>query len=148
MRRRLAVLLFCLCGVALLASGRDLARDESMGGHTLARHVGRTDAELRSRLAKESGISAASTWTDRATAERVVGEALDRQQKKVAEWVARRGSRPNLALRYRSADARPIGRSLERGTRAARDCRDVVIVLRWDDRRRDYFVLTSYPELR
>lgn len=148
MRRRLAVLLLCLCGTTLLASGRDLARDESLGGHTLSRHIGRTDAELRARLSREPGISAASTWTDRATAERVVGDALDGLKNRVSQWVARRGARPNLALRFHSLDARPIGRSVERGERAARDCRDAVIVLRWDERRRDYYVLTSYPESR
>jgi hypothetical protein len=38
---------------------RDLSADESRGGHTLARHVGMTDAALRARLAREPGISAA-----------------------------------------------------------------------------------------
>lgn len=52
---------------------RDLSLDEAFGGHTLRRHVGRTDEQLRERLKSESNISAASTYTDRATAERVVG---------------------------------------------------------------------------
>ena len=55
---------------------RDLARDEAAGGHTLARHVGKTDAELRARLKAEPDISAASTYTDLETAERVVAEVL------------------------------------------------------------------------
>src|SRR5262245_3894317 len=50
---------------------RDLSLDESMGGHTLSRHVGKSDAELRDRLRREKQISAASTYTDRETAERV-----------------------------------------------------------------------------
>jgi hypothetical protein len=45
---------------------RDLSVDEDMGGHTLARHVGKTDAELRERLRREPNISTASTYTDRA----------------------------------------------------------------------------------
>jgi len=51
-----------------------------------------------------------------------------------------------LALRYRVRDRHPIGRSLERGEASPRDCYDAVVVVRWDERRRDYFVLTSYPE--
>src|SRR5437660_1123632 len=54
---------------------RDLSIDEAKGGHTLARHVGRTDAELRDRLRREQ-ISSASTYTDRAAAEHAVGAAL------------------------------------------------------------------------
>jgi hypothetical protein len=50
----------------------DLAASELMGGHTLARHVGRTDGQLRERLRREPNIAAASTYSDRATAERVV----------------------------------------------------------------------------
>jgi Bacterial CdiA-CT RNAse A domain len=56
--------------------GRDLSVDESMGGHTLARHVGKIDAELLQRLRREPQISAASTYTDRTSAESVVGAAL------------------------------------------------------------------------
>jgi hypothetical protein len=40
---------------------RDLSVDESMGGHTLARHVGKTDAQLADRLRREPQISSAST---------------------------------------------------------------------------------------
>jgi len=40
--------------------------------------VGRTDSQLLDRLAREPRISAASTYTDRATAELVVGLALER----------------------------------------------------------------------
>ena len=39
----------------------DLVADEAKGGHTLARHVERTDAQLRERLERERNISAAST---------------------------------------------------------------------------------------
>lgn len=45
----------------------DLERDERRGGHTLSRHVGRSDADLRERLSRERQISAASTYTDRVT---------------------------------------------------------------------------------
>src|SRR5687767_5324142 len=62
---------------------RDLAQDESRGGHTLARHVGKSDEDLRERLARERGISAASTYGDRATAETVVARTLAQQSQRV-----------------------------------------------------------------
>jgi hypothetical protein len=126
---------------------RDLRLDEQRGGHTLARHVGRTDDELRDRLRGER-ISAASTYHDLETAEQVVAETLRRSADRVSDWTSRAGGRPNLALRYRGDPDRPIGRSILRGRRDVVPCSDAVVVLRWDTAARDYFVLTSYPEAR
>jgi hypothetical protein len=124
----------------------DLERDEKRGGHTLARHVGRSDADLIERLRRERQISAASTYTDRVTAERVVALALAQHQARVDQWLARQGPRPNLALDYHAAGREPIGRSLTRRGRQAVACSDAVVVLRWDGRR-GFYVLTTYPEL-
>src|SRR5688572_21546878 len=78
------------------AARYDLERDEARGGHTLARHVGWSDDQLRARLRRELDIAAASTYTDRATAERVIAAALDRDRRRVDAWIARVGNRPNL----------------------------------------------------
>ena len=39
-----------------------------------------------------------------------------------------------------------IGRSVGRGHLEATPCEDALVVIRWDDRRQQYYVLTSYPE--
>jgi len=127
---------------------RDLARDEVRGGHTLARHVGRTDDQLRERLRAQPNISAASTYPDRETAELVVGAVLVAESSRIQSWTGRRGARPNLALRARRPRGPPIGRVLERGRRQPVDARHAVVVLRWDVRTNSYYVLTSYPEIR
>jgi hypothetical protein len=124
----------------------DLTVDERLGGHTLQRHVGRTDAQLAERLRRERSIAAASTYTDRETASTVVAAALADSRSKVDAWLARRDSRPNLVLHYRRPTGPPIGRSLERGAREAEPCHSALVVLRWDDRERQSYVLTSYPE--
>jgi hypothetical protein len=121
----------------------DLERDEQRGGHTIARHVGRTDAQLAARLKRES-ISAASTYLDLETAERVVAAALAANDRDVRRWIDRRGPRSNLAVRYRPRDGLPTGRLLRRGQRAPVEVFGAVVVLRW--RGDDYYVLTSYPE--
>jgi len=126
-------------------SARDLAADESMGGHTLGRHVGRTDAQLADRLRREQ-ISAASTWTDRETAERGVGAALAAADGKLSSWEHRSGRRPNLVLHYTDRTGAPLGRSLFRGARASIACDRALVVLKWDERRDRFFVLTSYPD--
>ena len=125
--------------------GRDLSIDESMGGHTLARHVGKTDAQLAERLRREPQISAASTYTDQATAARAVAAALASSSGQLSSWSKRKGSRPNLVLHYVSRDG-PLGRSLARRARAAVSCVRAIVVLRWDERRNRFYVLTSYPE--
>ena len=126
------------------APSHDLSTDEAMGGHTLHRHVGKSDAELIERLRREPHISSASTYTDRATAERVVGAALESDNRALAAWRERTGSRPNFVLRYR-AD-RTIGRSIARGHSTSVACDRALVVLRWDNSRRNSYVLTSYPE--
>ena len=114
---------------ATTAQSRDLSIDEARGGHTLARHVGKSDAELLARLKAEPDISAASTYTDRATAERVVAQVITKKRAEIEKWEARDGSRPNLALRL--ALGVVIGRSTEQGETRAVEVRDAVVVLRW-----------------
>lgn len=121
----------------------DLERDERRGGHTIARHVGRTDAQLRARLSRES-IAAASTYPDLETAERVVERALAANERRVLRWIDQRGSRANLAVRYRARDGLPTGRMLRRGDEASEEVSGAVVVLRWRDEA--WYVLTSYPE--
>jgi hypothetical protein len=122
----------------------DLGPDEQRGGHTLARHIGRTDEQLRERLRRETQIVAASTYTDRAIAERVVARALAANRPQVDAWLGRQGDRPNLVLDYHSPDPEPIGRSIERGSRTALKCEDALIVLRWGGGT-TFYVLTTYP---
>ena len=124
----------------------DLGRDEARGGHTLARHVGRSDDQLRQRLRDEPRISAASSYTDRPLAERTVARTLSRNKRRIDQWLARSGSRPNLALDYRGTRQETIGRSVTRRSPQAVACTDAVVVLRWDGGR-GFFVLTSYPEV-
>ncbi|MBK9610080.1 RNase A-like domain-containing protein [Candidatus Amarobacter glycogenicus] len=129
---------------ATTAKSRDLSIDEARGGHTLARHVGKSDAELLARLKAEPDISAASTYTDRATAERVVAQVITKKRAEIEKWEARDGSRTNLALRL--ALGVVIGRSIEQGETRAVEVRDAVVVLRWTGT--GWYVLTSYPEER
>lgn len=125
---------------------RDLSVDELMGGHTLARHVGKTDAELADRLRREPQISSASTYTDRRIAERAVGTALASAGGRLAAWQSRRGRRPNLVLHFVDRARQPLGRSLSRGRQASVPCDRALVILRWDERSDRFYVLTSYPE--
>jgi CDI toxin RNase A-like protein len=131
-------------GLRRAASAHDLSADEAMGGHTLDRHIGKTDEELVQRLHREPDISSASTYTDRAMAERVIGAALASGGSAFEKWRARRGRRPNFVLHYDAHEV--IGRSVRRGRTRSQPCERALVVLRWDDRRQQFYVLTSYPE--
>lgn len=126
----------------------DLEADEALGGHTVERHVGKTDEELRTRLRREQQISAASTYTDLETARRVVGAAIAQSRGRIDEWSRRSGARPNLVVNYREPSGRPIGRSIRRGARVSASATQALVVLRWLQRERRWIVLTSYPESR
>jgi Bacterial CdiA-CT RNAse A domain len=123
----------------------DLGRDEEHGGHTLSRHVARSDAQLEERLQRERNISAASTWTDRETAEEVVAEALRSERRRVESWERRGYPRAHLALHFTAG--RAIGRCWRRGESAPVACKVAVIVLRADGPG-SFYVLTAYPEAR
>jgi hypothetical protein len=126
---------------------RDLSQDEAAGGHTLRKHVGRSDDELRERLQRERDISAASTWNDRASAETAVGAAIAQEQAKIAHWLERENGHPNLVLDYDGDASHPFGRTLRRGSDSVEPCAQAAIVLKWDGLNA-YHVLTAYPECR
>ena len=129
--------------VALDAGTRhDLSRDEARGGHTLQRHVGKSDAELSDRLQNED-VSAASTYTNRAMAEMAVAAAIRENTDKINRWLQRPGGHSNLVLDYDSNS--PIGRSMRRGEAQSFPCSHAVAVLKYAGTN-DYYVLTSYPD--
>jgi len=124
---------------------RDLSQDERAGGHILRKHVGQTEQELRNRLERERDITGASTYTDRRTAEHVVGAAIAKSQDRIQSWLARPGRRANLVLDYDGDEA--IGRTMNRGESQSRPCTHALVVLR-SNGPNSYYVLTSYPECR
>jgi hypothetical protein len=125
-----------------LTDGVDLQREEARGGHTIAKHVGKSDGWLSDRLRREPNIPAASSYPDETTAERVIARTLADNQTRVQDWIARSGPRPNLVLEFHG-DA-PIGRVLSRGAEASHPSSIALIVLKWSSEH-NYFVLTSYP---
>jgi len=126
---------------------RDLSQDEAAGGHTLRKHVGRSDEQLRQRLRQERNIAAASTWSDRGTAERAVGTAIEQNQGKIDRWLNRPGGHPNLVIDYDGDPSHPVGRTRRRNADQTEPCSHATVVLKWTGPN-DYYVLTSYPECR
>jgi hypothetical protein len=125
------------------APRRDLARDEAEGGHTLRKHAGQSEQQLRQRLERAGSITGASSYTDRSTAEDVVSSAIENSDGQIQNWLSRPGRHPNLVLDYDGEVW--IGRTINRGENQPRACKHAIVVLKYNGPN-DYYVLTSYPE--
>ena len=73
--------------------GGGLDFHEAAGGHTLERHVGKTEAQLAQRLAKEKRISGASSFSYRSVAEAAIAEAMDTKKSAIDSWMKKGGNR-------------------------------------------------------
>jgi hypothetical protein len=120
-----------------------LADHEAAGGHLIARHVGKTDAELAARLAAERRISGSSTFTDLAAADRGVGETVAANEAAIRSWLSGSSSRTVVEHTLPS----PVGRTLTRGASAPVDSSSVRLVLERDASMPGGFrVITGFPK--
>ncbi len=119
-----------------------LISHENCGGHTIERHVAKSDSYLRNRL-NTSNISAASTFYELNQAGQVIYNAIDRNSSRVNNWLNGSGG-SRLVLNY--THRRNIGRVLRRGASSTYNTRSFRVVL---ERRNcagyGYKILTAYP---
>ncbi|MFI7294096.1 RNase A-like domain-containing protein [Streptomyces sp. NPDC050121] len=67
----------------------DLAMAEDLGGgHTIDKHVGKTDAQLLQRLRDQSGIPAASSFPDLASAQKYTQACIRQNSGAIDAWLA------------------------------------------------------------
>ncbi|WP_410985765.1 RNase A-like domain-containing protein [Bacillus cereus] len=59
---------------------------ESAGGHTLDKHVGKTNEELIKRAIQEN-VEAATSFTDKSTALKAIQENLRKNSDDIAKWL-------------------------------------------------------------
>jgi len=131
--------------IAAVRSGRiSLAVHEAQGGHTIARHVGRTEAQLRARLASQKGIPAASTFETLADAERAVAAGLRGNRIAVAQWAEGAAVGATKAFAWNAGT--PIGVGVVRATGLLTKMQKVRIVLRKEAvQGKLYYILTAFP---
>ncbi|MGM9925316.1 MAG: RNase A-like domain-containing lipoprotein [Bacillus sp. (in: firmicutes)] len=116
------------------------------GGHTIARHVGKTEQELKERVQKDN-ISAASTYYDKETATKAVQEALRIHEEEIGNWLDN-SDRDRLVLN--TEHSFDVGKSvLKSNLQVIDQIRNTITVLVKDpesDLR--YKILTSYPNAK
>lgn len=131
--------------IAIRRGAISLAAEETLGGHTIARHVGRNEAELRLRLAQQPAIPAASTFRTLQEAERIVAAAIRANRSAIKVWAG--AASPGQTKSFTYASASVVGQGVVRSTGNLTDMSNVVVVLRKVvARNRVYFVLTAYPK--
>lgn len=115
---------------------------ENCGGHTIERHVAKSDSYLRNRL-NSSSISAASTFNELNQAGQVIYNAISRNSSRVNSWLNGNGG-SRLVLNY--THRRNIGRVLRRGASSTYNTsRFRVILERRNCSGYGYRILTAYP---
>lgn len=122
--------------------GGGLQAHEDAGGHTLERHVGKSEGWLIDRVNREN-ISAASSFRDLDDAEHFISEALAENQDRIDAWVGGEGSRRLVVDATFDAST---GISVKRGDNRAQDVFSVRLVLeRSDALDIGYRIVTGYP---
>ena len=130
--------------IAIRKGAISLTAEEAAGGHTILKHVGQTEAQLRARLASQAGIKAASTFRTLADAETFVARALRANEAAIRAWAKNPAAvrPPSVVL-----DAgRVIGFGVVRSSSSVVQMTRLTVVLRKVQAAdRVYFVLTAYP---
>ncbi len=114
-------------------------------GHTLSRHVGKTDADLIARLANNKRLNGVTTFTNQAIAENVIADTLLANRNKIRQWLQNTSETDNLRLKY-LGNGSTIGRGIQkRHTVVSSRSRAIVTLAKHPNPKRGYFILTAFP---
>lgn len=131
----------------IILSRHEAAVHGGLGGHTLAKHVGKTKAHLEARLAANPYLREVSTFYTVQDAERAVNSVMHPRADQVAKWAA---SAPmGTTLDFVGPASGNLGVVLVRGAADLAQGRVIKVVLKKQPYNgMPYFVLTSYLELQ
>ncbi|WP_445494800.1 RNase A-like domain-containing protein [Photorhabdus sp. SF281] len=112
------------------------------GGHTLAKHVGLSEQELRARLAN---ISRASTFYNQDVAEQVISKALKANSIHLENW-ARYALPEGITAPIEYVSSTSIGFGITRGSRYIDKLYKVKVILKYSEYNgQPYYILTAFP---
>jgi hypothetical protein len=131
--------------IASVRAGRIvLAEQEAMGGHTIARHVARTEEQLQARLVSQPRIPAASSFASVNAAENVLSQAVRVNAGPIRAWASTATQGQRFRIIYDAG--KNIGYGVLRSTEKMQDMQKVLMVLeKTNVGGKIYFILTSYP---
>lgn len=116
------------------------------GGHTLAKHVGLSEQELRARILNSKGrLKGASTFYSQDVAEKVISKALKNNQIKITTLLKHTPEGVKQEIDYISDT--PIGFGLNKGSENFQELYKVRIVLYHSEfNGKQYYILTAFPK--
>jgi hypothetical protein len=129
-------------GSTPIVPGGGLAAHEAAGGHLIAKHVGKSEAELLQRLAAEPKITGSSSFFDRASAEKAVSQTLSSRNADIQAWLSGEGKKLQLDHRLLT----PVGITVSKGANSAVQTNNLRVVLVRDAKMpTGYKILTGFP---
>jgi hypothetical protein len=116
-----------------------------LGGHTLEKHVGRTEAELRERLAREGDRKVVTSFASQDTAEWAISRVVQANTSQLKAWLQ---SSPNYPLVLTGNVGQNVGYGVVRATGKLVPMSKLRIILRCKQYNgMPFYILTSYLEL-
>ena len=122
--------------------GRRNIHDHEEGkGHTIERHVGKSDNWLRKRLRDDPEMKAASTFTNETIANRVQGRFVKQFRTEIQDWLKNGGGKfsKDIQLDF------PIGRIIKQGEYHPLTSTKAKVVLIKNNSNHGFQILTSFP---
>ena len=112
-------------------------------GHTIERHVGKSEEDLKNRL-KNDKVSAASTYYDKETATKAVKDSLKQHDKEIQEWL-KNSKEARLVLN--TTHSFPVGKTVIKKNMNVKDklVKTVTVLARDKSGELGYKIITSYP---
>ncbi|NML34090.1 hypothetical protein HHL14_25080 [Paraburkholderia sp. G-4-1-8] len=114
-----------------------------IGGHTLRKHIGRTEAELRERLRLEPQREQVSSFTNLERAEWAISEVMRSNATNIRNWAQSSGGGGPLTLKRRVVG--DVGYGITRETGKLTPMNEVVVVLKYKTYNgMPYYIVTAY----
>ncbi|WP_196781670.1 RNase A-like domain-containing protein [Acinetobacter lanii] len=137
----------------------DHHEDGVNNGHTIDRHVGKSDAELQNRLTSSvttknpNGISSSSSYPNQQVAENSISKAFkeinpatgNTNRKDVKSWAETANAGSKKVISYSGDGINTTGRGISRGDTAVTDKYSAKVVLKSTGNGK-YTILTSHPQ--
>jgi Bacterial CdiA-CT RNAse A domain len=119
------------------------ALNPKLGGHTIEKHVGRSEAQLRERLRLEPNRKRVSSFTNLERAEWAISEVMRTNTAQIQNWAKSSGSGGPLTLMQRVAG--DVGYGITRDAGKLTQMNEVVVVLKYQTYNgMPYYILTAY----
>ncbi|EIT86286.1 hypothetical protein A374_06791 [Fictibacillus macauensis ZFHKF-1] len=112
-------------------------------GHTIQKHVGKSDDELKNRI-KSEHVSAASTYYTKDVANKAVVDSLKQNDRKIKQWLEQSG--PNRLV-IKATHSFAVGKTVVRkNLQIYENVERTLTVLQRDAKSKlHYKIVTSYP---